>query len=96
MNMISSLSAKILPENRVRAILELGKDFQKSNLTLILFDAQENELSRVMILDQVDHHLEFTLHVRGHAPARPVKLSCLVYQEENLQDSLTIDLDSPV
>jgi len=90
---ILSLNAKTLDGNRIRAILDLEETKTKANLVFILSDANNWELSRAIIMNNGDSHVEFTLHLRQQIFQPPVSLICTVYQVEDTPlDSLTIQV----
>lgn len=90
---IRSLDAKPLDENRIRAILDLEEAETSADLVFILNDANDRELSRAVIMNNRDSHVEFTLHLRQQNFQPPISLTCTAYQVEDIPlDSLTIQV----
>lgn len=81
-NVIRLLDAHEVEGKRVRAIVDLTEKPGQPNVELILLDAGEKELCRALILSANTSHIEFTLHIRGAEPLRPMRLKCVTTSDE--------------
>lgn len=84
-NSIHSVSAITLPDNRVRAVIELDENHSNPNLELTLTDANKSVISRSFILETISAHVEFTLHVRIPEAVPPFTLTCCTYLDETIK-----------
>lgn len=83
-NAIRSLQACEIEGKRVRAVVDLVDEHEKPNVELILLGADEEVICRSLILGTNTPHIEFTLHIRGVEPVRPLRLKCVVSTQEAL------------
>ena len=77
-NAIRSLQACEIEGKRVRAVVDLVDEQGQPNVELILLGADEEVICRSLILGTNTPHIEFTLHIRGGEPVRPLRLKCII------------------
>ena len=94
-NSILSLQAVALPNNRVRAVVDISADHGKPNLEFRLMDDAGEEITSAVILETIASHVEFTLHIRNSFVTLPLTLVCSTFFEKgNILDSKSIPVPS--
>jgi hypothetical protein len=92
-NSILSISGTALTGNRVRTVIDLAENHSKPNLELTLTDANKTVVSRSFILETINRHVEFTLHVRIPDLVLPLSLTCCTYlDEDQIIDTKSVEI----
>lgn len=80
---ILNLQVEPQPDGRrVKIRLELTPFQQDPSLELIIVDEQGGEVSRVFIIETIDDHLLFTMHLRSGTPGTAYQLNARLYYDE--------------
>ena len=92
---ILSLSGTIQNDQKVSVEIDLREGHASLDLELKLTDATGQLVSRSTIMDSMDRHIRFTLHIRTQNPRHPLTLTCSTIQEETICETKSIILSVP-
>lgn len=68
---------------RVRITAELSGEGRRPNLEFILLDESGTEQARSLIVEALNEHTEFTMHLRQESRNQSMTLTCRAYFEGN-------------
>lgn len=81
---IDHLSAEPYADSRrLRIKVDISGEGQRPNLELLLSNEAGNEIARSMIVETMDNHTEFTMHIGKEAVHSVLTLTCRAYFEED-------------
>jgi hypothetical protein len=81
---IRQLVAEPLPDQRrVKVRLSLTPFQQRPTVVVTILDGEGNKLASTTIIESVDSILEFTMHLRGPAPAGVYQMRAAVGYEDH-------------
>lgn len=93
-NTIRKLFASITAPDKIKVSIELQDEHGHPNVSISLFDASDQFITRAFIIDCVDQSVDFTLHMRSQNVYFPLKLVCSTFlEDDNIidQEELTIN-----
>lgn len=80
---------------RFKVRVELPPFLQDPSIELILFNSNNEEVSRVFIIETIDEKLIFTMHIKGAVlPGVHTLRARLYYEEQGTVDERSITFDS--
>jgi hypothetical protein len=82
-NTIRKLFASLTSPDRVKVSIELQDDNGHPNVSFSLFDSSDHFIARAFIINCVDQHVDFTLHMRTKEVEFPLKLLCSTFFEDD-------------
>ena len=83
--MVRILDLQVEPnpdKKRVKVRLQITPFQQDPSVELTILDQQGNEVSRVFIIETIDDHLLFTMHLRSGTPGTAYQLNARLYYDE--------------
>lgn len=81
-------------KKRVKVRLQITPFQQDPSVELSILDQQGNEVSRVFIIETIDDHLLFTMHIRTETQPGDLTLSArLYYESQGVIDERSIIFD---
>ena len=95
---IIDLRAEPWPEDRrrVRIRLEVTPFLERPNMEVIITDAQGDEISSINIIESIDTHLAFTMHIRGEQVELSYHLAASIsYPDLGTVDQKRIVFETP-
>ncbi len=94
-NTITSLTAGMTADYRVKVTIMLHENHSRPNLSLQLLDADNLELARSFIINVIDQKTDFTLHLRQSQLKYPLRLRCESFKVDDVPiDFKEVFLDS--
>jgi hypothetical protein len=93
---ILGLRAEPWPEDarRVRIHLDLTPFLERPDLEVNITDAQDRQVANISIIESIDDHMTFTMHLRGFEIQGPYTLSARIeYPEIGMVDQKKIDFE---
>ncbi len=82
-NTIAFLTASLSSISTVKVTVELHEGNDRPNISFSLFDSNSDLLSRSFIINCIDQHMDFTLHIRHPQPVFPLTLRCETFFEDD-------------
>ncbi len=95
---IIDLRAEPWPEDqrRVRIHLEVTPFLERPNMEVIITDIQGDEISSINIIESIDTHLAFTIHIRSERVERSYQLAASIsYPDIGTVDQKSIVFETP-
>lgn len=82
-NTIDKLIGELTSNSKVKVSVDLHEGHDRPNLSFMLIDANGELLARSFIVNSIDQHIDFTLHIRHPQPAFPITIHCESFFEDD-------------
>jgi hypothetical protein len=82
-NTISKLEAELISDSKVKVSVDLYEGHDRPNLSFMLVDGNGEMLARSFIINSIDQHVDFVLHIRNSQPIFPLSLQCESFFEDD-------------
>ena len=95
-NTIAMLEAVFTSNSKVKVSVDLHDGHDRPNLSFSLVDGHGEMLARSFIINCIDQHIDFTLHIRQSEPSFPLNLKCdSFFEDDQSVDQKEIFIEQP-